>query len=108
MLPLQTLAQALASFHAEVGRILKQSSAQYGKYADLATVLTTVSPVLSKHGLVVTQTTLADDAGQILECHQGRTLCTHVHRHAVTVDIDVDVLTGHRCRHRAANIARNE
>ena len=53
---MQNLAAALAGFHADVGPIHKQSAAQYGKYADLATVLSAIGPALSKHGLSVVQT----------------------------------------------------
>lgn len=60
---MQNLAQALANFHGEVGKILKLSDAQYGKYADLATVLGAVAPVLSKHGLAVTQTFMPFEFG---------------------------------------------
>jgi hypothetical protein len=92
VLPLQTLAQALAGFHAEVGRILKQSSAQYGKYADLATVLTAVTPVLSKHGLVVTQTFSPFEGG----CTLLRTTLLHASGEAVTSDLPMPSTEGSR------------
>ena len=92
MLPLQTLAQALAGFHAEVGRILKQSSAQYGKYADLATVLAAVSPVLSKHGLVVTQTFSPFEGG----CTLLRTTLLHASGESVTSDLPMPSTEGQR------------
>lgn len=60
---MQNLAAALAAFHGDVGKILKTSDAQYGKYADLATVLGAVAPVLSKHGLAVTQTFMPFEFG---------------------------------------------
>lgn len=60
---MQNLAKALAGFHADVGPIHKQSDAQYGKYADLATVLAAIAPVLSKHGLCITQTFMPFEAG---------------------------------------------
>ncbi|MFZ9551034.1 MAG: ERF family protein [Hylemonella sp.] len=60
---MQNLATALADFHSEVGKILKQSDAQYGKYADLATVLATVTPALSSKNLVVTQTFMPLEVG---------------------------------------------
>ena len=90
--PLQTLAQALASFHAEVGRILKQSNAQYGKYADLATVLTAVSPVLSKHGLVITQTFSPFEGG----CTLLRTTLLHTSGESVTSDLPMPSTDGQR------------
>ena len=92
MLPLQTLAQALAGFHAEVGPILKQSSAQYGKYADLATVLAAVSPVLSKHGLVVTQTFSPFEGG----CTLLRTTLLHASGESVTSDLPMPSTEGQR------------
>lgn len=53
---MQNLAKALAGFHADVGPIHKTSAAQYGKYADLATVLGAIAPTLSRHGLSIVQT----------------------------------------------------
>ncbi len=42
-------------FHKTVPPINKTASAQYGKFADLETVLSTVTPHLLKNGLVVSQ-----------------------------------------------------
>lgn len=50
------LVKALVAFHKEVPSISKDSKAQYGKYADLGGVLSTVTPPLSKVGLVIMQT----------------------------------------------------
>ena len=50
------LVKALVAFHKEVPSITKDSKAQYGKYADLGGVLSTVTPPLSKAGLVIMQT----------------------------------------------------
>lgn len=50
------LTKALCAFHRDVSTIHKEANAQYGKYADLATVLSTVLPALSKNGLAVVQT----------------------------------------------------
>ena len=60
---MQNLATALAAFHSDVGKIFKQSTAQYGKYADLATVLAAVTPVLADKNLVVTQTFMPLELG---------------------------------------------
>ncbi|MEB3277044.1 MAG: ERF family protein [Cyanobacteriota bacterium] len=60
---MQKLVAALAAFHADVGKIVKGSKAQYGLYADLATVLSTVTPALAAQGLVVTQTFQPWDGG---------------------------------------------
>ena len=50
------LTKALVKFHKEVGTIHKNADAQYGKFADLANVLSTVIPPLANNGLVLTQT----------------------------------------------------
>ena len=50
------LTKALCKFHKEVGTIHKNATAQYGKFADLANVLSTVIPPLANNGLVLTQT----------------------------------------------------
>tara|TARA_Y100000004_G_scaffold76194_1_gene85712 strand:+ start:1417 stop:2043 length:627 start_codon:yes stop_codon:yes gene_type:complete len=49
------LIEALVEFHKTVPPINKTASAQYGKFADLETVLSTVTPHLLKNGLVVSQ-----------------------------------------------------
>ena len=53
--PLQPLVEALLEFHKSVPPINKTAKAQYGKYADLETVLSTVTPHLINNGLVVSQ-----------------------------------------------------
>ena len=53
--PLQPLIEALVELHKSVPPINKTASAQYGKFADLETVLSTVTPHLLKNGLVVSQ-----------------------------------------------------
>ena len=53
--PLQPLIEALVNFHKTVPAINKTASAQYGKFADLETVLSTVTPHLIKNSLVVSQ-----------------------------------------------------
>ena len=59
----KTLVTALAAFHADVGKITKASKAQYGLYANLATVLDAVTGPLALHGLIVTQTFTPWDGG---------------------------------------------
>ena len=54
--PTQGIAGALAQFHTKVRTIHKETRGQYGEYADLATVLGAVAPVLAECGLSVTQT----------------------------------------------------
>ncbi len=51
----QPLVEALVNFHKTVPAINKTATAQYGKFADLATVLSTVTPHLIKNGLAVSQ-----------------------------------------------------
>ena len=53
--PSQLLIEALVQFHKTVPAISKTANAQYGKFADLETVLSTVTPHLIKNGLVLTQ-----------------------------------------------------
>ena len=53
--PLQPLVEALVIFHKTVPAINKTAKAQYGNFADLETVLSTVTPHLIKNGLVVSQ-----------------------------------------------------
>ncbi len=57
---MKDLIASFIEFQKEVGPIHKESQAQYGKFADLQTVLTTVTPVLAKHGLCLSQA-LEDD-----------------------------------------------
>ena len=52
---LQPLIEALVKFHKTVPAINKTASAQYGKFADLETVLSTVTPHLINNGLVISQ-----------------------------------------------------
>lgn len=54
--PSQLLIEALVQFHKTVPAISKTAKAQYGKFADLETVLSTVTPHLIKNGLVISQT----------------------------------------------------
>lgn len=74
------LTKALVKFHKEVGTIHKNATAQYGKFADLANVLSTVIPPLANNGLVLTQsyepsegfepilvTTLRHESGETIE-----------------------------------------
>lgn len=86
---MQNLASALAEFHKAVGPILKQSTAQYGKYADLATVLSVVTPHLSTQGLVLTQTFMPFEASTIL-----RTTLLHSSGETLTSDLPMLPMEG--------------
>lgn len=91
---MQNLAKALAGFHADVGPIHKQSDAQYGKYADLATVLAAVAPVLSKHGLCVTQTFMPLEVGTSTTLL--RTTLLHTSGETVSSDLPMPSTDGAR------------
>ena len=54
------LTKALIQFHKDVDKIEKNARANYGKFADLANVLSTVTPALDKNDLVIVQTFLED------------------------------------------------
>ena len=48
---------ALTKFIQQVGTIEEKDNAQFGKFADLSTVLSTINPVLAANGLAVIHTT---------------------------------------------------
>ena len=54
------LTKALIQFHKDVDKIEKNARANYGKFADLANVLSTVTPALLKNNLVITQEFVTD------------------------------------------------
>ena len=51
------ITKALCKFIQEVGTIEEKANAQFGKFADLSSVLSVVNPVLARNGLVVIHTT---------------------------------------------------
>ena len=51
------ITKALCKFIQEVGTIEEKPNAQFGKFADLSSVLSVVNPVLARNGLVVIHTT---------------------------------------------------
>ena len=57
---------ALCKFIKQVGTIEEKDTAQYGKFADLSTVLSTVNPALAANGLAVVHTTKVVDNKNIL------------------------------------------
>ena len=68
------LTKAHNQFLKDVGTIHKEANAQYGKFADLAGVLSAVNPALSKNGLSIFQTfDFTEDGKHILH-----TSLTHV------------------------------
>ena len=64
------LTKALIQFHKDVDKIEKNARANYGKFADLANVLSTVTPALLKNKIVLTQTFLEDSLVTTLR-HEG-------------------------------------
>ena len=60
------ITKALCKFIQQVGTIEEKDTAQYGKFADLSTVLSTVNPALAANGLVVVHTTKVVDNKNIL------------------------------------------
>ena len=57
---------ALCKFIQQVGTIEEKDTAQYGKFADLSTVLSTVNPALAANGLAVVHTTKVLEGKNIL------------------------------------------
>ena len=68
------LTKALIKFHQQVGKIHKDARAQYGAYADLAGVLSTVTPVLSANGLALVQTFDGDNLVTTLYHESGESI----------------------------------
>ena len=54
------LTKALIQFHKDVDKIDKNARGNYGKFADLSNVLSTITPALYKNGLVLVFTFLED------------------------------------------------
>ena len=57
---------ALCKFIKQVGTIEEKDTAQYGKFADLSTVLSTVNPALASNGLAVVHTTKIVEGKNVL------------------------------------------
>ena len=57
---------ALCNFIKQVGTIEEKDTAQYGKFADLSTVLSTVNPALASNGLAVVHTTKVVEGKNVL------------------------------------------
>ena len=60
------ITKALCKFIQQVGTIEEKDTAQYGKFADLSTVLSTVNPALAANGLAVVHTTKVVEAKNVL------------------------------------------
>ena len=57
---------ALCKFIKQVGTIEEKDTAQYGNFADLSTVLSTVNPALASNGLAVVHTTKVVEGKNVL------------------------------------------
>ena len=68
------LTKALIAFHKDVDKIDKNARGNYGKFADLSNVLSTVTPALHANGLAITQTFLDDSLVTTLHHISGETL----------------------------------
>ena len=68
------LTKALIEFHKSVDKIEKNARGNYGKFADLSNVLSTVTPPLIANGLVLTQTFEEDCLTTTLHHVSGETL----------------------------------
>jgi hypothetical protein len=72
------LTKALIGFHKAVDKIDKNARGNYGKFADLSNVLSTVTPALHANELAVTQTFLEDSLVTTLHHISGETLSSTV------------------------------
>ena len=82
---------ALCKFIQQVGTIEEKDTAQYGKFADLSTVLSTVNPALAANGLAVVHTTKVEDNKNILI-----TNLLHTSGESITSEMVLPVNTGGR------------
>tara|TARA_Y100000816_G_C26087916_1_gene574390 strand:+ start:231 stop:866 length:636 start_codon:yes stop_codon:yes gene_type:complete len=82
---------ALTKFLQQVGTIEEKDTAQYGKFADLSTVLSTVNPALAANGLAVVHTTKVEDNKNILI-----TNLLHTSGESITSEMLLPVNTGGR------------
>ena len=82
---------ALTKFIQQVGTIEEKDTAQYGKFADLSTVLSTVNPALAANGLAVVHTTKVEDNKNILI-----TNLLHTSGELITSEMLLPVNTGGR------------
>jgi len=82
---------ALCKFIQQVGTIEEKANAQYGKFADLSTVLSTVNPSLAANGLAVVHTTKVVDNKNILI-----TNLLHTSGESITSEMFLPVNTGGR------------
>ena len=82
---------ALTKFIQQVGTIEEKDTAQYGKFADLSRVLSTVNPALAANGLAVVHTTKVLEGKNILI-----TNLLHTSGESITSEMFLPVNTGGR------------
>ena len=82
---------ALTKFIQQVGTIEEKDTAQYGKFADLSTVLSTVNPALAANGLAIVHTTKVEDNKNILI-----TNLLHTSGESITSEMLLPINTGGR------------
>ena len=82
---------ALCKFIKQVGTIEEKDTAQYGKFADLSTVLSTVNPALASNGLAVVHTTKIVEGKNVLI-----TNLLHTSGESITSEMLLPVNTGGR------------
>ena len=82
---------ALTKFIQQVGTIEEKDTAQYGKFADLSTVLSTVNPALAANGLAVVHTTKVVEGKNVLI-----TNLLHTSGESITSEMLLPVNTGGR------------
>ena len=82
---------ALCKFIQQVGTIEEKDTAQYGKFADLSTVLSTVNPALASNGLAVVHTTKVVEGKNVLI-----TNLLHTSGESITSEMLLPVNTGGR------------
>ena len=88
------LTSALAAFHKAVGTIHKNSKAQYGNFASLADVLSSIATPLSDAGLAVTQTFIPAEGLTLL-----RTTLRHTSGETVESDAPLITVSGRNALH---------
>ena len=89
------LTKAHGQFLKAVGTIHKESQAQYGKFADLASILSVVNPKLTENGLAVHQTFRYTESGQ----HILITHLNHVSGECLTSELLMPVNQGRNPLH---------
>ena len=70
------ITKALIAFHKDVDKIDKNARGNYGKFADLSNVLSTVTPALLNNNLVLTQEFLNEGLTTTLRHVSGETICS--------------------------------